>query len=71
MKNPLKIIFYPALERRVPHNEGTRQISDIIEDIYGFELSESMVTAVTNKIIPQIEESGSKDRFSGTPNNFH
>ena len=34
----------------------TRQISDIVEDIYGFEVSESMVTAVTNKILPQIEE---------------
>ncbi len=34
----------------------TRQISDIIEDIYGFEVCESMVTAVTNKILPQIEE---------------
>ena len=34
----------------------TRQISDIIEDIYGFEVSESMVTAVTNKILPKIEE---------------
>ena len=33
----------------------TRQISDIVEDIYGFEV-ESMVTAVTNKILPQIEE---------------
>ena len=34
----------------------TRQISDIVEDIYGFEVSEAMVTAVTNKILPQIEE---------------
>ncbi len=34
----------------------TRQISDIVEDIYGFEVSESMVTAVTKKNIPQIEE---------------
>ena len=34
----------------------TRQISDIVEDIYGFEVSESMITAVTNKILPQIEE---------------
>ena len=34
----------------------TRQVSDIIEDIYGFEFSESMVTAVTNKILPQIEQ---------------
>ena len=34
----------------------TRQISAMIEDIYGFEVSESMVTGVTNKILPQIEE---------------
>ena len=34
----------------------TRQISDIVEDIYGFEVSEGMVTAVTNKILPQIEK---------------
>ena len=34
----------------------TRQISDIVEDIYRFEVNESMVTAVTNKILPQIEE---------------
>ncbi len=32
----------------------TRQISDMVEDIYGFEVSESMVTAVTNKILPLI-----------------
>ena len=34
----------------------TRQISETLEDIYGFEVSESMVSAVTNKILPQIEE---------------
>ena len=33
-----------------------RQISDIVEGIYGFEVRESMVTAVTNKILTQIEE---------------
>lgn len=33
----------------------TRQISDQINDIYGFEVSESMVTAVTNKVLPDIE----------------
>ena len=33
-----------------------RQISAIIEDIYGFEVSESMVTGITNKILPQIEK---------------
>lgn len=34
----------------------TRQVSVIIEDIYGFEVSESMITGITNKILPQIEE---------------
>lgn len=34
----------------------TRQISDIVEDLYGFEVSEDMVTAIANKILPQIEE---------------
>lgn len=34
----------------------TRQISSMVEDIYGFEVSESMVTGITNKILPQIEE---------------
>ena len=31
------------------------QISEQIEDIYGFEVSEGMVTAVTNKLLPEIE----------------
>ena len=34
----------------------TRQISEQIEDIYGFEVSESFVSDVTDKILPQIEE---------------
>ena len=34
----------------------TRQISEQIEDIYGFDVSESFVSDVTNKIIPEIEE---------------
>ncbi|HZJ77602.1 MAG TPA: IS256 family transposase [Clostridia bacterium] len=34
----------------------TRQLSSMVEDIYGFEVSESMVTGITNKILPQIEE---------------
>ena len=32
-----------------------RQISDQIMDIYGFEVSEALVTDVTNKILPEIE----------------
>lgn len=34
----------------------TRQISDTIEDIYGFDVSEGFVSDVTDKILPQIEE---------------
>ena len=33
----------------------TRQISDEIKDIYGFEVSEALVTSTTNKILPEIE----------------
>lgn len=35
---------------------STRQISEQIEDIYGFEVSESMVSNVTNKLLPEIED---------------
>ncbi len=34
----------------------TRQISDIIEDIYGFEVSESFISNVTDKLLPRIED---------------
>ena len=34
----------------------TRQISDTLEDIYGFEASEGFISDVTDKILPQIEE---------------
>ena len=34
----------------------TKQISDTIMDIYGFEISESFVSDVTDKLLPQIEE---------------
>jgi putative transposase len=34
----------------------TRQISDQIEDIYGFKVSEGMVSDITNKLLPEIEE---------------
>ena len=34
----------------------TRQISETIEDIYGFEVSESFISDVTDKILPQIED---------------
>ena len=34
----------------------TRQISDAIQDIYGFETSEGFISDVTDKILPQIED---------------
>ena len=34
----------------------TRQISETIEDIYGFEVSEGMVSDITDKLLPKIEE---------------
>ncbi len=34
----------------------TRQISETIEDIYGFETSEGFISDVTDKILPQIED---------------
>ena len=34
----------------------TRQISEAIEDIYGFETSEGFISDVTDKILPQIED---------------
>ena len=33
----------------------TRQISDTLEDIYGFEASEGFISDVTDKLMPQIE----------------
>lgn len=35
---------------------STRQISDQIEEIYGFDVSEGFVSDVTDKILPEIEE---------------
>ena len=32
----------------------TRQISDTIEDIYGFDVSEGFISDVTDKLLPQI-----------------
>ena len=34
----------------------TRQISDTLMDTYGFEASESFISDITDKILPQIEE---------------
>ena len=34
----------------------TRQISETIDDIYGFEVSEGMISDITDKLLPKIEE---------------
>lgn len=34
----------------------TRQISNTLEDIYGFEASEGFISDITDKIMPQIED---------------
>ena len=35
---------------------STKQISEILMDIYGFEASEGFISDVTDKILPQNEE---------------
>ena len=35
---------------------STRQISEQIEDIYGFDISEGMVSDITDKLLPEIDE---------------
>ena len=34
----------------------TRQISETIEDIYGFEVSDGMVSDITDRLLPQIDD---------------
>ena len=34
----------------------TRQISDTIEEIYGFEVSDGMVSDITDRLLPQVED---------------
>lgn len=33
-----------------------RQISETLEDIYGFDVSEDFISDVTDKLLPQIED---------------
>ena len=41
---------------RIAWGMTTWQISDTLEDIYGFEASEGFISDVTDKILPQIED---------------
>lgn len=45
----------------------TRQISETINDIYGFEASESFISDVTDKILPKIEEWQNRPLASAYP----
>ena len=42
--------------KRTSEGSYPKQISDIIEDIYGFEVSESSASDLTDKLLPQIGE---------------
>jgi len=45
----------------------TRQISETMEDIYGFEVSEGFISDVTDKVLPKIEEWQSRPLASVYP----
>lgn len=45
----------------------TRQISDTIEDIYGFDVSEGFISDVTDKLLPQIEEWQNRPVYEAYP----
>lgn len=42
--------------KRTSEGSYPKQKSDIIEDIYGFEVSENLVSDITDKLLPKIEE---------------
>ena len=50
------MLTWGTANRNVPTQMTTRQISDTLQDIYGFEASEGFISDVTDKILPQIEE---------------
>lgn len=50
------MLTWGIANRNVPTQMTTRQISDTLQDIYGFEASEGFISDVTDKILPQIEE---------------
>ena len=50
--------FLGSAHTNNPYSKGmtTRQISETIEDIYGFEVSDGMVSDITDRLLPQIED---------------
>ncbi len=66
-ENSFEPLVVPKRQKDISHIENqiismyargltTRQISDQIDEIYGFEVSESFVSNITNKILPEIME---------------
>lgn len=49
----------------------TRQISETIEDIYGFEVSDSMVSNITDRLLPQIEDRQNRPLDEVYPDSIH
>ena len=49
----------------------TRQISETIEDIYGFEVSDSMVSNITDRLLSQIEDRQNHPLDEVYPDSIH
>lgn len=49
----------------------TSQISEIIEDIYGFEVSDGFVSDVTDRLLPQIEDWQKRPLDDVYPDSIH
>jgi transposase-like protein len=65
-KSDFEPMIVPKYHRDISQIEGkiiamyargmsTRQISEQVKDIYGFEVSEGLVTGITNQLLPEIE----------------
>ena len=50
---------------------ATRQISETIEDIYGFEVSDSMVSNITDRLLSQIEDRQKRPLDEVYPDSIH
>ncbi|WP_311531531.1 transposase [uncultured Anaerococcus sp.] len=49
--------FEPQSLKNIPYRpQAEKDISSHIKDIYGFSISETMVSRITNKILPTMEE---------------
>lgn len=55
-----KLLSFSGIEQKIislyAKGMTTRQISETIEDIYGFEVSDGMVSDITDRLLPQIDD---------------